>query len=268
MKVTYPETIGGIGYSEGGYSNHPADPGKATMKGITQAVFDEYLAAEGLSPRSVRLITDAEVAAIYRTRYANKIRYDDLPAGVDYTTMDAAVNSGISRGSRWLQQSVGVTPDGVIGNQTVAAAVNSDAVTTIKRVCSKRTSFLQGLKTFSVFGKGWSSRIARVEVASVSMAKRYGGATAAQVADFANLESSSAKKKSTASSGAAGGTGVGSGTAATQLDWTHLTGFEIGLLAAGAVGVTAVVVYLIHRSRIQSSRADAYAAVAAEGAAA
>ncbi|MEF3134631.1 hypothetical protein OS035_24550 [Rhizobium sp. 268] len=268
MQITYPETMDGIGYSEGGFSNHPADPGKATMKGITQAVFDEYLAAEGLAPRSVRLITDAEVAAIYRTRYANKIRYDDLPAGVDYSTMDAAVNSGVSRGANWLQQALGVTSDGVVGKQTIEAAAKADAVTTIKRLCSKRTSFLHGLKTFAVFGKGWSSRVARVEAASVSMAKRYGGATVTQVAEFAQLESSSAKKSAKASSGAAGGTGVGSGTAATQLDWAHLTTFEIGLLAAGAIGIAVLVIFLIHRSRIQSSRAAAYAAVAAEGASA
>ncbi|TBY57969.1 hypothetical protein E0H39_29575 [Rhizobium leguminosarum bv. viciae] len=268
MKITYPETMAGIGVSEGGFSNHPADPGKATMKGITQAVFDEYLAAEDLPPRSVKLITDAEVAAIYRTRYANKIRYDDLPAGVDYSTMDAAVNSGVSRGSKWLQQSLGVSSDGVIGNQTIAAAAKADAVSTIKRICSKRTSFLQGLKTFAVFGKGWSSRVARVEAASVSMAGRYGGASASEVASLAKVESSSAKKSSKASAGAAGGTTAGSGTAATQFDWSHLTAVEIGLLAAGAVGIAILVVYLVHRSRIQSSRADAYAAVAAEGAAA
>lgn len=264
MKVTYPETMDGITYSEGDYSDHPADPGKATMKGVTQAVFNEYLATEGLRSRSVRLITDAEVAAIYRTRYASKIRYDDLPAGVDYSVMDAAVNSGVSRGAKWLQQSLGVTSDGVIGNNTISAAIKADAIATIKRICAKRTSFLHGLKTFAVFGKGWSSRVARVEAASVSMAKRYGGgATTVQVANFAKKEAASAKKNATSSSGTAGASAVGSGTSATQLDWSNLTGTQSLILIAVVLSGLGLAAYFFHRSRTQQARSEAYAAVAA-----
>lgn len=86
MKSTYAAAMKQIRAFEGGFVNHPRDPGGATNFGVTQAVYDDYRASKKLAKRSVKSITEAEVDEIYLTRYANKVRYDDLPAGVDFAT--------------------------------------------------------------------------------------------------------------------------------------------------------------------------------------
>jgi lysozyme family protein len=88
---------------EGGYSNHPADPGGATMKGVTQPVFTEWLAADGKPSRDVRTITSTEVAAIYRKRFWDIAKLDILAPGVSYVVFDGNVNSGVSQSIKWLQ---------------------------------------------------------------------------------------------------------------------------------------------------------------------
>ncbi|NKL63286.1 glycoside hydrolase family 108 protein [Rhizobium leguminosarum] len=251
--------------SEGGNVDDKRDPGGRTSRGIIQTVYDAFRRSKGLPLRDVWTATDEEVAEIYRTQYADKLRFDDLPVGVDFVVFDAGVNSGVSRGAKWLQSALGVTSDGVVGAKTIAAATTADPIKLIKSVCANRLSFVRSLTTlFKTFGKGWTSRIAFTEANGISMSLKSQGSTVAQVADFAKVESRSAKNASTASSGAAGGTGVGGGTAATQLDWTHLSTLEIGLFVAGAVGAVVLIAYLIHRSRTQKARAEAYAAVAAE----
>lgn len=87
---------------KGGNVNHPRDPGGATNFGVTQAVYDEYRVSRRDTKRSVKLVTEAEVDDIYLTRYANKVRYDELPAGIDFATLDGAVNSGERNGSSLL----------------------------------------------------------------------------------------------------------------------------------------------------------------------
>lgn len=158
MKENYAFCLKQVLKYEGGYSNHPSDPGGATMKGVTQATYDAWRVKRGLAVQSVRNISDEELQAIYRQEYWDKVRGDDLPAGVDLAVFDFAVNSGVSRASKYLQAIVGVPQDGVIGPQTLQAtrAYVANAVT------SKRLSFMQSLKTWSVFGKGWGSRIADI----------------------------------------------------------------------------------------------------------
>ncbi|KAJ0337308.1 hypothetical protein COL154_014313, partial [Colletotrichum chrysophilum] len=90
---------------EGGYVNNRHDPGGATNHGITQRVYNAWRKVKGL--RSVREIAPEEVETIYRTSYADPVRFDDLPAGVDLITFDSAVNSGVSRGAQWLQGAAG-----------------------------------------------------------------------------------------------------------------------------------------------------------------
>jgi lysozyme family protein len=105
---------------EGGWANHPRDPGGATMKGVIQRTYDSWRDRQGQPRQSVRNITDADVAAIYRRDYWDAIKGDDLPAGVDYCIFDFAVNSGINRASRYLQRAVGAGEDGAIGPATLA----------------------------------------------------------------------------------------------------------------------------------------------------
>jgi lysozyme family protein len=263
MKSNFPRSIKGLLVSEGGWSDHPKDPGGATMKGVIQTEYDSYRVAKGRSKQSVRFITDDEVLDIYRSRYADKIRFDDLPMGVDYATLDGAVNSGVSRGAKWLQSAVGVSADGAIGNQTVAAAAKADSIKTVKAMCAKRMSFLRGLTIFSTFGKGWTSRVSRVEAESVSMAMEARGISSKSLAIAMTVEAGSASKKSKTAGTAATGSAATSATSSTQIDTSNLAGLESILLIGAAVGLVVLTVYLIHRYRVQQARSEAYATVAA-----
>lgn len=147
---------------EGGFVNHPADPGGPTNKGITQKVYDAYRRVHGLPTQSVKLISSTEVEEIYRLQYWKLIRGDSLPAGLDYAVFDFAVNSGISRAARYLQRLVGVNDDAIIGNGTLdavytAAKQNEEAL--IIGYCANRLQFLKSLGTFPVFGTGWTRRV-------------------------------------------------------------------------------------------------------------
>lgn len=153
---------------EGGYVNHPRDPGGATNKGITQRTYDDWRRSQGQTLRSVRDIADAEVEAIYRRDYWNKVRGDELPEGVAYAVFDFAVNSGVSRAVKFLQAVLGVEQDGIVGPATIAAARASPRHA-IEALMDKRLAFLRGLETFDTFGRGWTARCGDVRRAALEM---------------------------------------------------------------------------------------------------
>lgn len=155
--------------SEGGYVDHPEDPGGATNRGITLATYRRY--CTGATKADLRAISDEMVATIYRNGYWDRLRADDLPAGLDLVAFDAAVNSGVVRGARWLQSALGATPDGMIGPGTLAIARRASAPEAIRRALQARRSFLASLNTWSIFGRGWAARLARLEATALTMAK-------------------------------------------------------------------------------------------------
>lgn len=146
---------------EGGYVNHPKDPGGATNLGITQRVFDEYLAASGIKPYSVKLITRSQAMSIYRVKYWMRIKGDELQHGWDYAMMDAAVNSGPKRAVEWAQEVLGLTVDGVMGPKT-RAAIHHAPKEKLNEYMDKRLAFLKSLDTWATFGKGWGKRVEHV----------------------------------------------------------------------------------------------------------
>ena len=155
---------------EGGYVNHPADPGGATNRGVTQKTYDRFRSDARLPTRSVRHITEAEIAVIYRKLYWDAIRGNDLPGGADYAVFDFAVNSGGNRAAKFLQNILSVTADGRIGSATLRAVLNGmSAAEIITRLCDDRIAFLRGLKTYSVFGRGWDRRVGAVRIAALKM---------------------------------------------------------------------------------------------------
>jgi len=159
MKENYAKCLAQVLKYEGGYVDHPRDPGGPTNKGITQAVYDDWRKSQKLPTQSVRAIADSEVAAIYKNLYWDRISGDLLPAGVDFAVFDYAVNSGVNRAAKTLQAVVGVTQDGVIGPATIEATKTYVAMA----VTNKRLAFMQSLSIWSTFGKGWSARIADVK---------------------------------------------------------------------------------------------------------
>lgn len=148
---------------EGGWSNHPADPGGPTMRGVIQRVYDGYRDGRGAPRQSVRLISNQELVEIYRMNYWNLVRGDELPAGVDLAVFDFGVNSGPARSIMVLQRVLGLREDGFPGPVTLAEARRRDPVVLIHAFMEARRRFLRGLTTFRVFGKGWMSRCDAIE---------------------------------------------------------------------------------------------------------
>ena len=155
---------------EGGFVDHPRDPGGATCLGVTQRIYDAWRAGRGLPRRTVREITTDEARAIYRRQYWDAVHGDDLPAGLDYAVFDYAVNSGPAKAVRDLQREAGAAPDGKVGVLTLQAVRGADARTLVAGLCARRVRYLKTLKTWAAFGRGWSRRVAEVEQAALSMA--------------------------------------------------------------------------------------------------
>lgn len=176
MRTSFDAALAAVLIHEGGFVHHKLDPGGATNRGVTQAVYDDWRRRQGLVPRSVKSITDIELAAIYKRDYWDKVRGDDMPAGLDYCLFDFAVNSGAARAARYLQSALGVAADGQIGAVTLSAikALDRDAICgragLIDQVCDARLAFLKRLPIFDTFGKGWSARVSDVRAKAKAMA--------------------------------------------------------------------------------------------------
>lgn len=202
---------------EGGYVNHPKDPGGATNKGVTQRVYDDFRTRNGQPPRSVRSINEAEVAAIYRVSYWNLARCPELPPGVAYFVFDGAVNSGVKQSVKWLQRALGVVDDGVIGPTTIAAAHKApDKIRLINTMAAKRLAFLKALDGWPTFGRGWSSRVARVERLAVLWSRGKLDKSSPPVAENGNAKALIADVKP-APSAAIGDAMTGAGSAGAIL---------------------------------------------------
>jgi lysozyme family protein len=159
MALTFDEMLRRVLKHEGGYVNHPLDPGGATNKGVTQATYNEYLKKQGKQVKSVRGITDGEVFSIYYQGYFLPSKGNELSPALAFQVFDAAVNSGVSRAIKWLQEAVGTTPDGLWGPKTAAAVAKQDVAVTIDRFLNIREKFLKSLSTWKTFGRGWKARI-------------------------------------------------------------------------------------------------------------
>ena len=169
MKSNYAACLSFTLQFEGGYVNHPRDPGGETNKGVTKRVYDAYRAKKGKAPQSVRNISDAELQEIYKRQYWDAVRGDELPAGIDACVFDLAVNSGPGRAVKQLQQALGVKVDGNLGMATIAAAQAMDAVKLVNALVNRRNDFLKSLGTFPTFGKGWMRRTAALRKTALGM---------------------------------------------------------------------------------------------------
>ena len=147
--------------SEGGWSDNPADPGGATMKGVTLANFRRYVKADA-SKADLRKVSDEQVGTVYRRFYWDAVAGAELPGGLDYAVFDFAVNSGPGRAAKYLQAIVGATQDGRIGPATLRAVQARPAGAVIDALCDARLAFLKRLPTWPTFGRGWSERVGSV----------------------------------------------------------------------------------------------------------
>lgn len=161
---------------EGGYVDHPEDPGGATNLGITLATAKAAgLDKDGdgdVDKRDVRLLEPKDAAPVYRERYWNAARCGVLPAGVDFLVFDCAVNQGVARAARILQAAAGAAVDGQVGPRTVAAVWAVDPVTLCERIRLERLKHYMGLRTWPTFGRGWSRRLSTVSETAKAWARR------------------------------------------------------------------------------------------------
>lgn len=154
---------------EGGYSDHPSDPGGATNMGITRATLEAWRGVP-VSKTDVMALTRAEAESIYRAKYWDAVKADDLPPGVDYAMFDYAVNSGPGRAAKALQRAVGEAQDGILGARTMLAVWSMDRERVIIAICDGRLAFLQSLPGWVAFGGGWGRRVREVKDAALRMA--------------------------------------------------------------------------------------------------
>ena len=154
--------------SEGGYVNHPSDPGGMTNLGVTKRVWEEWVGRES-NEKEMRGLTPEMVEPLYKRKFWDAVRGDELPAGISYLIFDFAVNAGVGRSIKTLQSAVGVTPDGGFGPMTMAAVQAVDPVELVEKFSQAKEDFYRSLNTFETFGKGWLNRVAAVKVKANSM---------------------------------------------------------------------------------------------------
>jgi len=144
-------------HHEGGYVNHPKDPGGETNLGVTKRVWEEWGGT-----KDMRDLTPEDVAPLYKKNYWDRVKGDDLPSGLDLAVFDWAVNSGTGRAAKKLQSMIGTTADGGIGPNTLKALANyveSEGLEkTIDDYKEVRQAFYESLSTFETFGRGWPRR--------------------------------------------------------------------------------------------------------------
>jgi lysozyme family protein len=140
---------------EGGFSDHKDDPGGKTRYGVTEAVAREV----GYRGDMRELPLDL-AKKIFKDKYWDSVRADELPVAVRYAVFDGAVNSGPVQSIKWLQRAVGAADDGILGPQTLkfAHAANPDSLR--MRLLSQRLRFMVKLTNWPSFSRGWANRIA------------------------------------------------------------------------------------------------------------
>lgn len=253
---------------EGGFVNHPDDPGGATNMGITIGTLAHYR-GHAVTVADVQNLTKAEAREIYRQQYWRAVRGDQLPAGLDYVAMDAAVNAGPRRSVRWLQHGLRaaghtVAVDGRMGSETVnaaqAAAAAGRAPDAIKAACAARLAFKRGLRIWATFGRGWSRRVAEVEAKAIRWAVEATG----QLARPALIEQErqarqaerNAQRSASATAVATPAASVGVEQAVDVVSYSYVPVVVIGLV---------VVIIFAGRVMVQRERAQAFRDEALEG---
>ena len=137
---------------EGGYSNDPVDPGGETKYGISKRAYPG---------EDIKGMTLDRAKAIYLRDYWGPAGCDAVPDGIKFDLFDMAVNSGVNRAVRTLQQAVGETVDGILGPRTLQAAASMPAGRLVARFNGWRLDFMNNNpKLWASFGRGWAQRIA------------------------------------------------------------------------------------------------------------
>ena len=164
----YDKCLELILHHEGGYVNHPKDPGGETNLGVTKRVYEEWGGTKDMVDLTVE-----DVAPIYEKNYWGRTKCNDLPSGLDLCVFDFAVNAGPGRAAKYLQEMIGTTVDGGIGPNTLRALGNyiesEGTAAAIQNYQAKRQEYYESLSTFETFGRGWTRRVDETTAAAIDM---------------------------------------------------------------------------------------------------
>ena len=164
----YDKCLELILHHEGGYVNHPKDPGGETNLGVTKRVYEEWGGTKDMVDLTVE-----DVAPIYEKNYWGRVKGDDLPSGLDLCVFDFAVNAGPGRAAKYLQSMIGTTVDGGIGPNTLRAVGNYveevGLQSAIENYQESRQRYYEKLSTFETFGRGWTRRVEETTAEAIAL---------------------------------------------------------------------------------------------------
>jgi len=164
----YDKCLETILHHEGGYVNHPKDPGGETNLGVTKRVYEDWGGTKDMKDLTVE-----DVAPIYRKNYWDRMKCDDIPAGLDLCVFDFGVNAGTGRSAKYLQTMIGTVADGGIGPNTLRALdayIDANGIEgAIKNFQEARQGYYESLSTFETFGRGWTRRVTETTELALSM---------------------------------------------------------------------------------------------------
>tara|TARA_B100000965_G_C19430759_1_gene686393 strand:- start:46 stop:552 length:507 start_codon:yes stop_codon:yes gene_type:complete len=145
-------------HHEGGYVNHPKDPGGETNLGVTKRVYEDFGGT-----KDMKELTQADVEPIYKKNYWDKCKCDDMPEALALCVFDFGVNAGPGRAAKYLQTMIGTVADGGIGPNTLKALdsyLESESVkSAVATYQAERQKYYESLSTFDTFGRGWTRRV-------------------------------------------------------------------------------------------------------------
>ena len=161
MSNKFSEALEVILHHEGGYVNHPKDPGGETNLGVTKRVYEDFG-----GEKEMKDLTKEDVEPIYKKNYWDRVKGDDLPEGLDLCIFDFAVNAGPGRAAKFIQRLVKTTVDGGIGPNTLKCindhVEHYGVSTAIDQYQSERQNYYESLSNFETFGRGWTRRVNEV----------------------------------------------------------------------------------------------------------
>lgn len=243
---------------EGGWSNHPQDPGGPTMRGVIQVRYDEFRRKWKKPLRSVRLIEEDELQAIYRDGYATPVSFDQWSKGPDQLVFDIGVNSGVGRPGPLIRDVLQIdTTNLAVQAERVRRMNHQQRIAFCKALCARRERFYRGIRTFGTFGKGWLRRNAGMEAIAVKMCLEQAAVT--EIGPSLEDEAARARKAQKGATGAAsasaGGAAATGGAASfdpAAWDWWQWAGAGVLTLVFLAVLAAAVSAFLRHRERARA----------------
>ena len=168
MKENFDDALKAILKHEGGFVNHPKYPGGMTNLGVTKKVWEAWV-GHAVDEKAMRALTPEVVGPMYKKKYWDAVKADEMSEGLDYLMFDFAVNAGPRRAIKTMQKAIGTTPDGAIGPKTMAALKAANQSELVAKFSAEKEAFYRSLPTFGTFGKGWLRRVAEAKTHAETM---------------------------------------------------------------------------------------------------